>query len=80
MIESRFIRTLCAALLALLLLPQSVDAAKKEPAAEKIIFIPHDSRPISSKQTADVVQRVGYDVVVPPTELLGNREDWGHPD
>ena len=67
-------------MLALLLLPQSVDAAKKEPVTEKIIFIPHDSRPISSKQTADVVQRVGYDVVVPPTELLGNREDWGHPD
>ena len=74
------IRTLCIAMMALLLVPQVVDAAKKEPITDKIVFVPHDSRPISSKQTADVVQRVGYDVVVPPAELLGNREDWGHPD
>jgi len=67
-------------MMALLLVPQVVDAAKKEPITDKIVFVPHDSRPISSKQTADVVQRVGYDVVVPPAELLGNREDWGHPD
>ena len=80
MTESRFIRILCFAILAILLLPQSVDAAKRAPVTEKIVFIPHDSRPISSKQTADVVQHVGYDVIVPPQELLGNREDWGHPD
>ena len=80
MSASRLIRMLCMAMLVMLLLPQTIDAAKAEPTKEKIIFIPHDSRPISSKQTADVVQRVGYDVVVPPQELLGNREDWGHPD
>ena len=74
------IRTLCIAMLALFLVPQAVDAAKREPITDKIVFVPHDSRPISSKQTADVVQRVGYEIVVPPTELLGNREDWGHPD
>ena len=74
------IRILCFSMLAMLLLPQSVDAAKKEPVTDKIVFVPHDSRPISSKQTADVVQRAGYEVVVPSTELLGNREDWGHPD
>ena len=67
-------------MLALFLVPQAVDAAKREPITDKIVFVPHDSRPISSKQTADVVQRVGYEIVVPPTELLGNREDWGHPD
>ena len=74
------IRTLCIAMLALFLVPQAVDAAKREPITDKIVFVPHDSRPISSKQTADVVQRVGYEIVVPPTEMLGNREDWGHPD
>jgi len=78
--ESRFIRILCFAILAILLLPQSADAAKRAPVTEKIVFIPHDSRPISSKQTADVVHRVGYEIIVPPQELLGNREDWGHPD
>ena len=75
-----WIRTLCIAMLTMFLVPQSIDAAKKEPVTEKIVFIPHDNRPISSKQTADVVQRVGYDVITPPRELLGNREDWGHPD
>ena len=74
------IRILCFAVLTVFLAPQWTDAAKKEPVTEKIVFIPHDSRPISSKQTADVVQRTGYEVVVPPTELLGSREDWGHPE
>mgnify|MGYP000847944360 FL=1 len=74
------IRILCIAMLALFFVPQAADAAKREPITDKIVFVPHDSRPISSKQTADVVQRVGYEIVVPPTELLGNREDWGHPD
>ncbi len=75
-----WIRTLCIVMLTIFLVPQSIDAAKKEPVTEKIVFIPHDSRPISNKQTVDVVRRTGYDVIVPPTELLGNREDWGHPD
>ena len=72
--------TLCTAVLTILLMPQTADAAKAEPAAEKIIFVPHDGRPISSKQTADVVRQIGYDVVMPPQELLGSRDDWGHPD
>lgn len=76
----RLIRILCIAVLAISLLPQAADAGKRGPITEKIVFIPHDSRPISNKQTADVVQRVGYEVVAPPMELLGNREDWGHPD
>ena len=75
-----WIRILCIVMLTIFLVPQSIDAAKKEPVTEKIVFIPHDSRPISNKQTVDVVRRTGYDVIVPPTELLGNREDWGHPD
>ena len=75
-----WIRTLCIVMLTIFLVPQSIDAAKKEPVTEKIVFIPHDSRPISNKQTVDVVRRTGYDIIVPPTELLGNREDWGHPD
>ena len=71
---------LCFVMAAIFFVPQFGEAAKKEPVTEKIVFVPHDGRPISSKQTADVVQRVGYDVVVPPPELLGSREDWGHPD
>ena len=80
MTRFHLIRALCIALLTVFLIPYAADAAKRPPVTEKIVFIPHDSRPISSKQTAEVVRRVGYDVVVPPAELLGNREDWGHPD
>ena len=74
---------LVAALLtAVLLLPsQATEARHKAPAEpDKIIFIPHDNRPISDKQTADVARQLGYDVVVPPNELLGDRQDLGHPD
>ena len=76
----RLIQLLCIAMLAVWIQPQAADAAKAEPVTEKIIFIPHDSRPISSTQTADVVTKAGYEVIVPPTELLGSREDLGHPD
>lgn len=47
---------------------------------QKIIYIPHDNRPISDKQTAEVVRKLGYQVVVPPDRMLGGREDLGHPD
>lgn len=42
-----------------------------------IMFIPHDNRPISFEQTANNIRDLGYDVVVPPEDLLGNRE---HPE
>ena len=38
--------------------------------AEKILFIPHDDRPVSSQQPADVVAQLGYEIISPPTELL----------
>ena len=49
-------------------------------AGEKIIFIPHDSRPISNKQTAEVVRKLGYEVLTPPIEFLGDRDNFGEPD
>ena len=55
-------------------------ARHKEVKPDKILFIPHDNRPISDKQTAEVVQKLGYEVVVPPDNLLGNRENLGNPD
>ena len=77
--KNMLIRMLCFVLV-LGLLPQMAEAAKAAPVTEKILFIPHDSRPISSKQTAEVVAQLGYEIVVPPNDLLGNREDLGHPD
>lgn len=40
-----------------------------------IIFVPHDNRPISFKQTADNIRDLGYEVLTPSEELLGNREN-----
>lgn len=46
-----------------------------------ILFVPHDNRPISFKQTADNIRDLGYEVLTPPQELLGNREKpQGNPD
>lgn len=53
---------------------------KEEPKVQKILYVPHDNRPISDKQTAEVVEKLGYQVVIPPDNLLGDRQDLGHPD
>lgn len=59
-----------------------VTMAKKAEQAEKgkIVFIPHDNRPISDVETADTIRQLGYEVIVPPDELLGSRDNLGDPD
>lgn len=55
----------------------SVSAAAKG----KLLFIPHDNRPISGEESADVVRAMGYEVIMPPQELLsGGTEKPGRPD
>ena len=49
-------------------------------AGEKILFIPHDDRPISYHQTVEVVEAAGYEMLLPPKELLSNATNMGHPD
>lgn len=51
---------------------------KNEPV--KILYVPHDNRPISDKQTAAVVAKLGYEVIVPPDEILGDRQNLGQPE
>ncbi len=53
-------------LIALLLVFSSFAQAS----AEKILFIPHDNRPVSSQQPADVISQLGYEIISPPTEFL----------
>lgn len=55
-------------------------SARKKVVKEKILYIPHDSRPIVTKQTIKVLEKAGIQVVTPPEELLGNREQLGDPD
>ena len=38
--------------------------------AEKILFIPHDDRPISYQQPVEVVSQLGYKIISPPDEIL----------
>ncbi|MGM9540931.1 DUF4127 family protein [Anaerovibrio sp.] len=45
-----------------------------------IIYIPHDNRPISDVETADTIRQLGYNVVVPPDELLGSNSNMGDAD
>ena len=54
--------------------------AKKKFTPEKILYIPHDNRPIVDEQTIAVIEKVGYEVITPPEEFLGNRENFGEPD
>ncbi len=63
-------------LLLVLLLPAGTAAAGEG----KILFIPHDNRPISCRQTAAVIEGLGYEVMTPPEELLGGEIDPGDPD
>ncbi len=56
------------------------ESKKKAPEPPCIIYVPHDNRPISEKQTAEVVRKLGYKVLIPPDNLLGGRDDLGHPD
>ena len=73
--------TVCAAaFMAVMMLMPAVFARHKEVKPDKILFIPHDNRPISDKQTAEVVKKLGYDVVIPPDEILGDRQNLGNPD
>ena len=54
----------------------SVEAAKG-----KLVFIPHDTRPISCEETADVARAAGYEVIVPPRNLLSDGVDKpGNPE
>lgn len=48
--------------------------------AKRILYIPHDDRPISLEQTAATAEAAGISLILPPTELLGGRDRAGDPD
>lgn len=71
----------CLMLSLMILLIGSTDgAAKKKVVKEKILYIPHDGRPIVNKQTIEVLEKAGIEVISPPEEILGNRDNLGDPD
>lgn len=46
----------------------------------KILFIPHDDRPVSCQQTAEIVRETGANIIMPPIELLGLDGSNEHPE
>ena len=50
-------------------------ASTAQASAEKILFVPHDDRPVSSQQPAEVVAQLGYEVIMPPLELILRPDD-----
>ena len=81
-IKKNFLRAAASILVLMILICAGAPdcSAKKKDVKEKILYIPHDSRPIVNRQTIEVLEKAGIQVVSPPEELLGNRENLGDPD
>lgn len=72
---------ICVLLSLLVLFTGASDCvAKKKVVKEKILYIPHDSRPIVNRQTIEILEKAGIEVIAPPVEILGNRDNLGDPD
>ena len=75
------LKIFCPLLILVMLMSMAITQAKKpDNKPGKIIFIPHDNRPISDRQTAEVIEKLGYEVIVPPDEMLGGRNTLGDPE
>ena len=46
----------------------------------KILYIPIDDRPCNFAQVIQVAQKVDYEILTPPNEILGSRDEQGNPD
>ncbi|MBQ4421935.1 MAG: DUF4127 family protein, partial [Schwartzia sp.] len=53
---------------------------KQDLSKGRILFVPHDNRPISDEQTADVIRKMGWEIEVPPDDILGSRGVLGNPE
>ncbi len=47
---------------------------------KKILYVPIDDRPCNLYQVVQVTQKLGYELLTPPTELLGRNTHRGEPD
>ena len=70
-------------ILSLMIFSTAVTFAEDIGKGKKIIYIPIDNRPVNLFQTIEVVERLGYEVLVPPEIFLGTGakpEQFGNPD
>ena len=47
---------------------------------KKILYVPIDDRPCTLYQVVQVAEKLGYELLTPPTELLGRNTHKGDPD
>ena len=73
----RLVSLFLTTLLVVMLTSVTSEAAAKK---QRIIYIPHDNRPISFEQTVNSVKGLNYEILTPPEDLLGNRTYGGDPD
>lgn len=66
--------------LAVLLIFCAMTATSEGAERTKILFIPHDDRPVSCQQTAEIARQTGAEILMPPIELLGLKGSNEHPD
>lgn len=48
--------------------------------AGRILFIPLDNRPVSLSYEVDTMRKAGWEVLIPPSELIADNEKDGAPD
>ena len=80
LIKQFICRAMTLALIILLVFSGNDCSARKKVVREKILYIPHDSRPVVNKQTIEILRKAGIEIIAPPEKILGNREDKGDPD
>ena len=68
-------RVIFFALMCLMILSSTVHAQGK-----KILYVPIDNRPCNLFQVIEVAEKVGYEILTPPEEFLGTRENRGDPE
>ena len=47
---------------------------------KKILYIPTDNRPVNLYQVVQVAEKLGYEILTPPEEILGSKNFNGDPD
>ena len=75
-----FLTALCLGTASFMPLAGAAPAAEGPGVGKKIVYVPIDNRPVNEKQTVAVAEKLGYEILVPPNELLGQREGYGLPD
>ena len=68
-------RQIFFALLALIIFTSTASAQGK-----KILYVPQDNRPVNLFQVVQVAEKLGYEILTPPEEILGSKNFRGDPD